>query len=360
MFRQTMHYSRTAAPEPGRRYAASTAVLLVEIIKLALSLSVASYEMARAHPSKSPPEIAVSVFHSCFATDSWKLVIPAGLYTLQNSLVYVAISNLETVTFQVTYQLKILTTVLFSILLLGRAISPRQWLSLVLLTVGVAIVQTSGPLSSTSTSATSSGSWDEVKVRLLSLVRPLEALPRDLHFETSPLTTSAVTSQLSLYPPTSMDSTKGLLAVLAASLISGLTCVYFEKLLKDSLSTVSLWTRNVQLSAYSIPPALFVGVLWRDGAAISRDGFFAGYGPTAWATVGLQAVGGIIVAACMAYADNVAKNFAAAASIVVCGVVGAVAFRAPVTVNVSFPMSSRLTLDLSQFCVTSCSKPLLS
>lgn len=56
-------------------------------------------------------------------------------------LQYVALSNLPVSIYQVTYQLKILTTCLFSILFFGRTYSMGKWISLILLTVGVAIVQ---------------------------------------------------------------------------------------------------------------------------------------------------------------------------------------------------------------------------
>ncbi|MEQ2176822.1 hypothetical protein GOODEAATRI_032159 [Goodea atripinnis] len=42
---------------------------------------------------------------------------------------------------QVTYQLKILTTALFSVLMLRKSLSRVQWISLLLLFAGVAIVQ---------------------------------------------------------------------------------------------------------------------------------------------------------------------------------------------------------------------------
>ena len=42
---------------------------------------------------------------------------------------------------QVTYQLKILTTALFSVLLLGRSLTRLKWLSLVVLMFAVALVQ---------------------------------------------------------------------------------------------------------------------------------------------------------------------------------------------------------------------------
>ena len=55
----------------------------------------------------------------------------------------------------------------------------------------------------------------------------------------------------------------GVAAVLSAAVISGLTGVYFEKVLKHSPTPVSVWTRNVQLSLYSLLPAFVLMGLFR-------------------------------------------------------------------------------------------------
>lgn len=301
-----MHHSRNSPTGSRPRYLTSTAVLVVEVVKLSASLLLAIYDTIASHSSSSSAAITQHLYRSIFAPDSWKLIVPAALYTLQNSLVYTAISNLDDVTFQVTYQLKILTTVLFSILLLGRTISLRQWLGLLLLTFGVALVQ----LSPTTPDVNSATSWTD---KITSLF-------------TSP----------SQPPAVHHNALKGLAAVVGASLISGLTCVYFEKILKDSLgsNTSSIWIRNVQLSFFSIFPALFIGVIWYDGANIAQNGgFFAGYNAVVWATVCLQALGGLIVAVCIAYADNVVKNFAASLSIVVSYAGTAVVFGERMTLH---------------------------
>ncbi|KAK4464034.1 hypothetical protein QBC42DRAFT_337160 [Cladorrhinum samala] len=276
-----MHHSLSGPTGAQPRYRASTAVLLVEAVKLAASLVLATYDSCASYRSnQSCRAVLGHLRKSIFSRDSWKLVVPAALYTLQNSLVYTAISNLDAVTFQVTCQLKIITTVLFSILLLGKRISSKQWLSLILLTFGIAMVQITGPLNA------------------LDRMQGIIALLRGDVGSNS-------------------GAVKGFLAAVASSLTSGLTCVYFEKLIKDSRGSVSLWTRNVQLSFFSLFPAFLVGVCWQDGVAIHRDGFFAGYTLAVWLTILLQAVGGLIVAVCITYADNVTKNFAASLSIVV-------------------------------------------
>lgn len=73
--------------------------------------------------------------------ETMKLLIPSGLYTLQNNLLFIALSNLDAATYQVTYQLKILTTALFSVLMLGKKLDMFKWVSLVILMAGVSLVQ---------------------------------------------------------------------------------------------------------------------------------------------------------------------------------------------------------------------------
>lgn len=114
-----------------------------------------------------------------------------------------------------------------------------------------------------------------------------------------------------------MNYSLGVTAVLIAAVLSGLTGVYFEKVLKESASPVSVWTRNIQLAFYSLFPALIFGVIIKDGEDIAKHGFFEGYNSVVWTAIVFQAIGGVLTSLCINYADNIAKNFATSISIIV-------------------------------------------
>jgi solute carrier family 35 (UDP-sugar transporter), member A1/2/3 len=94
-----------------RRYFTSTAVFLNEVIKLAVSLTIAMYDISRTLPPSTPASVLFEeLYMSIFSGDGWKLSVPAVLYTLQNSLQYIAVSNLDAVHYQILSQLKVRQT----------------------------------------------------------------------------------------------------------------------------------------------------------------------------------------------------------------------------------------------------------
>lgn len=299
----------------GHRYYTSTAVFLNEVIKLAISLTMVLYELSRSAPSSLP---ATSLFRDLmrvvFTGDSWKLAIPAILYTLQNSLQFLAVSNLNAATFQVTYQLKILTTALFSVTILGRSLSLRKWLSLLLLMIGVAIVQIPSEPEVPTLQDLKNGHTGFHFPRSIGSLRDFGNAAGRLHKRSA--TYEGIDEDFALQHP-QFNASVGLTAVIIACILSGLAGVYFEKVLKDSTTPASVWVRNVQLSFYSLFPAFFIGVIFKDGADIAKDGFFSGYNWIVWTTIVIQALGGVVVALVVNYADNIAKNFATSISIVV-------------------------------------------
>lgn len=247
-----MRVSRTSS---GPMYASSTAVAVMEGLKFITCLLVVAttspvglWQSIKAEIINQPMELV-------------KLSVPSLLYTVQNNLLYYALSHLDAATYLVGYQLKILTTAVFTVIMLGKSLSALQWFSLILLTIGVSMAQYTAKHNA-----------------------------QEHH-----------------------NTTAGFIAVIAAACTSGFSGVYFEKILKGS--TTSLWMRNIQMGGSSIILGL-MGVYAQDYKSVSTNGFFYGYTPTVWVVVLLQAIGGLVVAVVVKYADNILKGFAAAFSII--------------------------------------------
>lgn len=177
------------------RYLASTAVLCAELLKFLISTILFFI-----FDCKWSFAAFAATAHEEFVGNSgdWiKLTIPSLLYTLQNSLQYFSMSQLSAPVFQVLYQMKIITTAIFSVLLLSRRINSLQWLAIVALSGGVALVQLSQ-------SEDSGGSKQS-------------------------------------------NTLLGFISVICGCFTSGFAGVYFEMVLKSSKA--SIWLRNIQLSS---------------------------------------------------------------------------------------------------------------
>ncbi|ORY79696.1 nucleotide-sugar transporter-domain-containing protein [Leucosporidium creatinivorum] len=320
-----LHYSRISVPAD-KMYSAASAVLLNECLKGTISISIAFYntllatpgsgyaplspedrsdeEKAAQRPKRWDEVLTVSRVRKAgaklrkdvFSSDCWKLSIPACLYVVQNNLQFVAASNLDVPTFQVTYNLKILTTALFSVVLLRKRLTPKKWLALFFLAAGVGVVQLQ--------SSTASGGHKEV----------------------------AGAHQ--------MERVKGLLAVASACMTSGLAGVYFEMVLKGSKA--DLWIRNVQLSFFSLLPAAVAVFLpdlslFSSAAAsappVERQPIFAHFGVWAWAVVMIQVLGGLVTALVIKFSDNIMKGFATSLAIVLSFCAGIILFDFQVTLS---------------------------
>jgi hypothetical protein len=115
-----MRFSRTQHTPDQPMYLASTAVFLMECMKLVICLFVIAYQAG--YEGKSLlGELNEHIIHS--PMEIVKLCVPSLLYTIQNNLLYLALTNLDAATYQVCYQLKILTTALFS----GKLILDTCW-----------------------------------------------------------------------------------------------------------------------------------------------------------------------------------------------------------------------------------------
>jgi UDP-sugar transporter A1/2/3 len=216
------------------------------------------------------------------------------------------------------------------VILLGRSLGPKRWLSLVILTIGVSVVSLPSSASQ-DTMMLIHDTSDHFFPRSVHELGHLASSMADVAHELTKraavglgeqvlgkrsATYQGIAEDQGLVGP-AMNYSIGLCAVLVAVIVSGLAGVYFEKVLKDSPTPVTVWTRNIQLSFYSLFPSLLVGVVFKDGAEIARHGFFDGYNWIVWTVIVFQAVGGVLVSLVINYADNIAKNFATSISLVV-------------------------------------------
>ena len=243
-------YSRKPG-EDGHLYLTSVVVLLVELWKLAICMSVLSLNGTRG--------MMIALYKHVWIdrNQTIRLAVPAVCYALQNNLVFVAISNLSAAAAQVLYQTKTISTALFTVVVLGRSFKPIQWASFVILSLGVVLVQSQDAKSS--------------------------RMPRDA------------------------NPVLGVCAALAAATISGFAGVYLEKMFVTG--STSIWIRNVQLCLFAIPLQC-VAIARLDGLAIERHGMFQGFGPSTWAVIGVQVAGALLTAVVIKFAGNVLKTFA--------------------------------------------------
>jgi len=269
----SMRYSRTL---PGPKFFTSTAVVMCELCKLFFAFLLVFPE-----DNFDLRNVLARIRREIFGLpmDTLKLAIPAILYTVQNNLNFIAISHLDAATFQVTAQLKILTTALFSVIMLHRTLGRKKWLSLFILTLGVALIQLPADFMSHDFSTLATIDKDGKR--------------HDWHSHE--------------------DHIIGLTAMLFSCLFSGFAGVFFEKILKGS--PVSIWVRNIQLAFYGVVIGLMM-VMGQDGQEILEHGFFHGYQMATVVTIMNQALGGLLIAVVVKYADNILKGYATSISII--------------------------------------------
>ena len=249
------------------KFLSSAAVLGSECLKLTLSVGYILFVMKR-------PLASIRQYLKEDKRNTLLLIVPASAYNLQQSLEYVALANLNAAAFSVLVQTKLLCTATFAALLLSKKLSYQQVLSLVLLTTGVMLCN----LKTTTSSGSDDSNWT------------------------------------------------GIFATLGIALSSGLASVYTEKVIKGqgiprtvNPDDYGLAYTQVQLALMSL---LTIGAwaLVRDFAQIATHGLFYNFTPAAFVTIVNSALGGLIVASVLKYADSVLKGYATAMSVILTGV----------------------------------------
>lgn len=294
-FVQIYKYSRIGLPTD--LYIASTAICIAEAIKIVFSFFLmVMFE-------KSLQDISNFFYESVILKplDTLRMCLPAIAYVIMTNLSLFSGANLDVITFQIINQLKIPATVFFAILFLRRNFRLLQYLSVLILMTGAILVQST-----------------DIE----------EIAPNEIFYE------NFASKKLLPY-----NKTLGIVAGISACVLSGFSGVYFEKILKSHKSTV--WSRNLQLSILSIPPALITSFA-KDWREIWDKGFFHGYNYVVWIVIFLQAFGGLIIALSVKLADNVSKSYATSCSIIVAGISSTIIFH--YTFNYQFLCGAALVM----------------
>ena len=283
-------YTRQAVPAD-ELYDISHFILVSEVFKLVLSFVLESMMQGKrsTHIWERPLEL-------------FKMAIPAGLYLGSNTLLYVAISNLNVPIFQVSYQTKLVVTALVSVVMLGRRYTLRQWACLVVISVSVAMIAVE----------------EKKTIQALSSIVSQES------------TETVVNNK----GPTKQSLLIGLTAVGTACLLSALAGVYFEKVVKTpSKDTPSLWMRNIQLAFFSILIAMLQTTFLEGGGESVKENkaFLHGFTPLVWCQVLLFAGGGLLVSAVIKYADNVVKGLATGLSVLLSTTASMLLYGTPIS-----------------------------
>jgi len=207
--------------------------------------------------------------------DDWKntvlVIVPASAYNLQMTLEYIALANLDAAMFSVLVQTKLVFTAVFSAIVIGKKLKYIQVISLTLLTVGVMLCN------------------------------------------------------MRVGDDAGVSNSKGIFATLGIAVSSGFASVYTEKVIKSQrLSSpvtgqYSLAYTQVQLASMSLL-AIGVYACLVDMRKIMQFGLFHNFNGGAFLTVFNSAIGGLIVAGVLKYADSVLKGYATACSVIATGI----------------------------------------
>lgn len=253
-----MRYSRSMHPD---QYVSTVAVFMTENVKLCIAFTMVQF-VERKQGACGGFRRLRGQLHLLST-----LAVPALCYTVQNNLLFVAVSYLSAAAAQVLVQSKTLWAALFSVILLKKRFGCVQWSSFVLLVLGVVVVQNQDGQALSRSSSPDNGVGGGLV---------------------------------------------GSAASLAAAALSGFAGVFLERTFNRHAA--SLWEMNVLLALLALPLQA-LAIFEFDRVAIAEHGLFHGFHSDTWLVVCIQAAGGLLTAVVIKYAGNMLKSFATSLSL---------------------------------------------
>jgi len=239
-------------------YINSTVVFLNEILKLIVCTAL---YLTDKNDTSNGNESKISYFFKMLMEkENLLYVIPCVIYAVQNNIVFIALGMIDAALYQVLANLKIITTGLFSVLMLQKSLHRLQWMALTLLAVGEALAE----------NAASSSSDEESTAHSTAL--------------------------------------GGVMLMILFATLSGFAGTFMEIMFKKKNTNMSFWMRSMLLYFWG---AVVNGilVLLNDGSQVAEKGFFYGYFPMTWIALCLLAFGGLLVSVVITQFDNITKVY---------------------------------------------------
>lgn len=263
-------------------YDGSEVVFVAEIIKMIVAGCIACIDTSE---TDAPGTGANKLMWLLSLANAKKTIVLVVLYGVANLLTFFSLTYIEASLYSVLLQCKTLTTAGFAVVILGRNISHTKWRALCLLVVGCILVASPAYNCATGEDAANSGFF----MWLL-----------------------------------------GVCGVLMICCLSGYAVTYFEQILKQPGERLTIWERNFQLAFYSILTMgvynIFCGMFLRADAYTVP---FQGWSHVTVMVSMTTAAGGLLVAACLKFADAILKTLATAASILISTYLGYVLLGGP-------------------------------
>ncbi|KAA0195301.1 hypothetical protein HAZT_HAZT002093 [Hyalella azteca] len=277
--------TRTQDKSNGYSYNITTAVLLVELLKLTATSAFYLTRDSFAH-------LVEQIFH--YRTALALYLVPGVLYCLSNNLTFTNLSHFDPTTYLLLMQLRVLVTGLiyqnipttaqchnshsnYSTavqILFKRNLSRIQWISLLVLTIGCAVKQLDVQQKQQTALQQSPALLSDDKFASLKI----DGNDSRFHFSKKLLSASRTENiaarQRALVPDETQGALPvGLLLVFAQIVCSCFAGVYNERLLKDYSSDMSLTLQNVLMYLdSSFCNILLLGIKGELATALSYDG----------------------------------------------------------------------------------------
>ena len=213
-------------------------------------------------------------------------LLPALLYFINNNLVIYMLHEMDSATFQVLGNLKILTTAVLFYFIMGKSLSLLKWTSLFLLFVaGIFYV------------------FGNLKSRVPENTGSLDDFFADMYI-----------------------TRLGIIMILVYSFISGFAGVYSEKLLKQ-YSKYSIHTQNIYLYTFGTIFNLITAYSSDKQSTLNILKIFNGFNFFTWIVISSQVFTGISMSIVMKHADNIVRLFIISASLIVTAVLSVLFFN---------------------------------